>query len=336
METGITFIITTLNSKVNLGICLECLSAQEYPKRLIEVLILDGGSTDGTIELAKKFPQAKVIKAGMSDNQEGRRYLGFKKAKFDLVCVLDSDNYLQDRQWIKKMIQPLIENPDVVSSFTLHYQYDPNQTIFNRYIALFGGNDPVVYYLGKADRTKWTNKKWPRSNQIISYKKGYALVKFSYHDFPTLGSNGSIIRKEFLNLKKLSADTFFHTDILFDLLKQGRDTHAVVDTAVLHATSTTLKKHLQKRQGYMRLHHLQMLSKRRFKIFDYRSIRDWVKLAGFIIISTTGVIPLAESLWGYRKTKDNAWFLHPLVCFSFLLIYGQAILVHAFYGHPDT
>ncbi|MBU0570209.1 glycosyltransferase family 2 protein, partial [Patescibacteria group bacterium] len=194
MSYGVSFIIPTLNSQKTLSRCLSSIEKQKYPKSKIEVLILDGGSDDTTCDIAKKFKHLnlKFIKAGLRNNMEGRRLVGFKKAKHDFVCILDSDNYLGERNWISKMMKPLEDNDDLVGSFTLHYHYDSKQTPFGRYLSLFGGHDPVSYYLGKTDRQKWTTKKWGKKSQIKSKNKFYTLVQFSHSNFPTLGSNGFI------------------------------------------------------------------------------------------------------------------------------------------------
>jgi len=47
----ITIIIAVLNSKESLERCIESVSNQTYPNR--ELIIIDGGSTDGTVEILK-------------------------------------------------------------------------------------------------------------------------------------------------------------------------------------------------------------------------------------------------------------------------------------------
>lgn len=50
----VSIIIPTLNSEATLQSCLESVLAQDYPA--YEVLIVDGCSTDRTVEIVKKFP----------------------------------------------------------------------------------------------------------------------------------------------------------------------------------------------------------------------------------------------------------------------------------------
>ena len=325
---GVTFIITTLNAQRTLRRCLQCISLQDYPRNKIEVLILDGGSTDQTLNIVSCYRQKlniKVIAAGFRNNMEARRMIGFQKAKFGLVSILDSDNYLGSKNWVTSLVQPMVDHPGLVGSFTLHYHYDPHQTIFNRYVALFGGHDPVSYYLGKTDRLKWTDKAWIRKYQIVSQHPHYTLVKFTSTDFPTVGSNGSIIRKKFINLKNLTPELFFHTDILFDLLSQDHNTYAAVDAPIIHDTSSNLFQNIRKRVEYMSLHHLKLVKFRRYKVFNSDSTKDVFNLIKFVFYTLTIIEPMGESIEGFIKVPDLAWFLHPIACWYFLIGYGYSV-----------
>lgn len=55
---SITVVIPTLNSAQHLGITIESVLAQRYPD--FEILVVDGGSTDRTLEIVKSFRNEKV------------------------------------------------------------------------------------------------------------------------------------------------------------------------------------------------------------------------------------------------------------------------------------
>ncbi len=326
--SGVSFIIPTLNTERTIRKCLSCISIQDYPKSKIEVLILDGGSTDRTIPIVKTFKNinVRIIHAGHKDNQEARRMVGFKKARYDLICILDSDNYLGSKDWVSRMVKPMIDCPNLIGSFTLHYHYDPRQTPFNRYVALFGGHDPVSYYLNKTDRLKWTDQTWVRTEQILSHNSRYLVVKFDSNDFPTLGSNGSIIRKKLVDLHELTPEMFFHTDILYDLLSKNYNKYAVVDVPLIHDTHSTLLRNIKKRVEYMSLHHVKLAKLRRYKVFNSQSPKDIFNLIKFILFTVTVVEPLSESIVGFVKVPDLAWFMHPMACWYFLVGYSLSVL----------
>ena len=49
----VSFIIPTLNAAGILGNCLASIRNQDYPKERYEILVVDGGSKDGTQDIAR-------------------------------------------------------------------------------------------------------------------------------------------------------------------------------------------------------------------------------------------------------------------------------------------
>lgn len=328
MNKGISIITPTLNSEKTLEKYFEALCKQKYPHHKMEILILDGGSDDKTINIAKKYSKklpVKIFKSKLKNNQEARRLLGFKKAKFDIVCILDSDNYLVGNDWLQRMEYPFRQQSDLVGSFTLHYNYVSSESLYNRYVALFGVNDTVVSYLKKNDRQKWTVKKWPHTEQVVKKYRDYTLLRFNETNYPTTGGNGFLIRKDFIDTNKYTPEDFFHIDILYDLLAQNKDEYAVVDAAVTHATGYNITHLIRKRIEYMSLHHIKLKDRRRYKVFDASKKSDIFNMLKFIFFTVTFIQPISEAARGYAKVKDRAWFLHPFACWIFMGGYSYAV-----------
>ena len=74
-----TIILPTYNNEKTIEECLESIFSQRYPKKEFEVLFIDGGSSDRTLEIAKKYP-VKILK-NEKRNEEAARILGIRKAK---------------------------------------------------------------------------------------------------------------------------------------------------------------------------------------------------------------------------------------------------------------
>ncbi len=51
----VTLVIAMLNEAAAIGPCLASIAAQDYPPELLEVLVYDGGSTDGSVEIAGRI-----------------------------------------------------------------------------------------------------------------------------------------------------------------------------------------------------------------------------------------------------------------------------------------
>ena len=104
----ISIVIPTLNSGKFLDRCLKSLTKLDYPKNKLEILIVDGGSKDNTLDIAKKYSVSIVF-----ENNTGRGAAynkGLKEAKGEYIAFLDSDAFAQ-RTWLKKAIEVLNRDP---------------------------------------------------------------------------------------------------------------------------------------------------------------------------------------------------------------------------------
>ncbi|MCL4417125.1 MAG: glycosyltransferase, partial [Actinobacteria bacterium] len=138
--------IVTLNNERSIEKCLKHIISQDYPKELIEYLNVDGGSTDLTKQIFKKYG-FRTIESPVKRNAEAQRAIGIKQAKNNLIVSIDADNYLPNNKWLLQMVKPFMDDPSIVHANTLHYMYKKTDSIYNRYCALFGVVDPIVYYL---------------------------------------------------------------------------------------------------------------------------------------------------------------------------------------------
>lgn len=319
----LSIITVGLNCESILKQCYSRLVTQEYPKDKIEILLIDGGSKDGTIKVAESFG-ARVIAGGYKNNQEARRFVGYQQSKNEILVYLDADNLLPNNLWLMRMVQPFMELPEIVGTQTLRYGYERDQSVMNRYFALFGMNDPVAFYLNKADRLPWYNNNWNLLGEVIRENENYLEIKFKADNLPTIGCNGFLIRRSVFDKLNYKPEDFFHTDVHVDFINMGYDKYAVVKTNVIHATGDTFLKSIRKRLSYMNVHHREMESRRKYKVFDSNNIKDILNLLKFVIFTITFIVPFSQSLFGFIKKRDLAWFVHPFVCLGFLLVYGYS------------
>lgn len=93
MNSLVSIIIPTKNSAAFLENTLSSIKKQSYKK--IEVIIVDGNSTDGTLQIAKKnkirvFQYSPNVPKGVSDAPYKRNF-GVKKSKGEYVYYVDAD-----------------------------------------------------------------------------------------------------------------------------------------------------------------------------------------------------------------------------------------------------
>lgn len=87
---------------------------QSMPRWIDEVILVDGNSTDGTVELAKKeWPELVVVDQKSSGKGAALRE-GFASATGDIVVMIDADGSMDPGE-IDRYVKPLIEGEcDVV------------------------------------------------------------------------------------------------------------------------------------------------------------------------------------------------------------------------------
>ena len=316
----VSAVITTWNSERTLAMCLEAVSKQDYPKAKIEVLVVDGGSKDKTLEVAKKYG-ARIVKVDPKvQGAEYNKSVGVNKAKNDLLLLLDHDNILPHKNWLKRMVKPFNQNPDLVSAEPLRFHYDPEMTVLDRYFALIGGSDPVPYYFGKNNHLSYIYNKYNLWGEAKD-KGSYYLIEHSPGKIPALGGNGALVRRKLL-LKEAKAGIgeFFHIDVHVDLINKGFTTYAAVKETIIHLTNNKLIPFLARRKKYIEIYHFQDFSKRRYSVYEPKN--DRLKLLKYIILSSTFIIPTVDAIRGFLKVRDIAWFVHPLMSFGMLFVYG--------------
>lgn len=335
---SISSVIATYNSTRTIERCLRSIQAQRYPKHKIEIIVADGGSTDKTVEIAKRFGAKVITIDPKKQNAEYNKSIGIKNAKNELLAMIDHDNVLPHPNWLSKMVRPFIEHKEVVGVETLRYAYDPNESLLDRYFALFGTGDPFVWYLGRADRLSYMFDRYNLAGEILSDRE-YYVVRFSIDRIPTIGANGFIVRREIL-MKNAQATPgkYFDMDVNVDLIKNGFDTYAFVDDAILHLTGYgNIWSYLKRRMLFMNQYHMGEKSRertrvRRYEIFTKKEL--W-RLVMAIMYCVTLVVPLYDSVKGYRKIKDIAWFLHPLMGVGFTVLYSWVIIRHKIYYNAN-
>ena len=102
---GVSVIVPTLNSEKTIDACLISILGLDYPTHLLEVIVIDGGSTDSTIEQAKKHP-VKVIHGQL--NPPAAYNLVLKDLENEIIGLIDSDAKVE-KGWLRKLVNHLDE-----------------------------------------------------------------------------------------------------------------------------------------------------------------------------------------------------------------------------------
>jgi len=323
----ISFLTCTYNGEGVIEQCLQSVFNQDYPLNKIEWIIADGGSTDKTIEIIKKF-QKKYPKMIRFFHNEGQysdgRGIGYdlfsRKATKQLICFLDQDNIIIQKDWIKNMVKILIDNIEI-AAVQSRVAIPKNGTIIDKYLGAIGLEDPFAI-------------EWSLNSQIVfnpkrfKYNKQgkYFIYPINTQDFYYAGSNGFMIRRE----------AFFHSggwnqDI--DMFYRMGINHYVVavpkNIRLYHKTSTTLKKFLWKRSFYVQYYLSKNYEGRDFYWFDLKknTLKQNMRFINVVLYNLAFIPGLLKGISMAIKKRRVYWLLHPFMLFSVTLSY---ILVKLF------
>ncbi|MGO9209565.1 MAG: glycosyltransferase [Terriglobales bacterium] len=126
-QIRVSVIIPTLNEESAIGGCLDALCALDFPPPSFEVIIVDNGSTDGTLQIAESYRDRLNLRLIQQKGVyvSALRNLGASQARGEFLFFLDAD-CLAPAGWLADGIRHLAEaNHDLVGG---RYEIPPDST----------------------------------------------------------------------------------------------------------------------------------------------------------------------------------------------------------------
>jgi GT2 family glycosyltransferase len=102
-------IICSLNGADRLPMCFEALAKTTHHNH--EVILVDNGSTDGTSEVAARWPRVKVLRADRNLGFAGGNNLGLRQARGDFFVLLNDDTEVEPG-WLEPLAEAAMTLPD--------------------------------------------------------------------------------------------------------------------------------------------------------------------------------------------------------------------------------
>lgn len=322
----VSVVIPTLNSEKTLRDCLKSIAEQDYPKDKVEIIIADAGSTDQTLDIISEFSIASSLRPLSSNIQvipnplktgEAGKAVGVRHAKNDIIAFIDSDNILPDKDWLKRMVEPFNDS-EIVASEPIEYTYRATDGYITRYCALLGMNDPLCLFLGNYDRYSTLTDRWTGLPVEVEDRERYLKVILDPKAMPTIGANGFLIRKNILDQVEVG-EYFFDIDILYTISTNHVLKVAKVKNGIIHIFSGNISTFARKQKR--RIIDYLYYSKLGVRKYPWNRVNK-IGLAKFIFSCLFMFPLLAQSIKGYLKKPDRAWFFHPLACWLTLWEYG--------------
>lgn len=184
--------MTCKNASNVIGYALRSIAKLKYPKDKIYIIIVDGGSTDGTADIAKKILDSYGLRYEITvkpcNIPEGRNECIIRAIKkcVDYILFIDSDITIANKQILLKLIDFDINNgPCVVSA----------KTMFKTFTNL---NDLVQF-----------------ANSIVDLDEDKCELNIKAKPVPWCEMSLTLIPAEIANRIKFDSDMTFSEDRLF-------------------------------------------------------------------------------------------------------------------------
>jgi GT2 family glycosyltransferase len=192
---SVSIITVNLNGKDYLKELLESIKELDYPKDKLELIVVDNGSSDGSVEfLSSAFPDIKIIRNSYNTGFAFANNQGAKAATGGYVAFLNNDTKV-DINWLTELVKPVYGNKETVCSGSKVLSID------GKNIDFVGG---MINFEGKGFQIDYgvlTEKDIHNDYRYLPFVNGGAML---------------VDRKVFLNIGGFDEDFFaYYEDVDF-------------------------------------------------------------------------------------------------------------------------
>lgn len=243
-----SIVIATYNSQKTLEKTLKSIKKQKYPQNKIEILAIDGGSTDKTLEIAKKY-KCKILQNPKTELIYAK-HIGFLKAQGKYLIFLDHDEILENQQSLKIKYSIFKKSNKIKSVMLSGYKTLSDFSPINYYTNEFG--DPFTFFIYRESKgDKYFIKEWSNKYKIRFEDKDCVVFNFSeIKPLPLieLWAGGSTLDLEYTrNAFPQTKKTPYLIAHLFYLLNIENNLIAIAkNDSTIHYSSESLYKYVKK------------------------------------------------------------------------------------------
>lgn len=104
----VDIVIPAKNESKHLAECLEALMGQSYTRKLLNVYLIDNGSTDRTLDIARSYPVQVLSQT--QGTLAGLRNTGIQAGTGALIGFLDA-HCIPEKGWVLSMVEAFLREP---------------------------------------------------------------------------------------------------------------------------------------------------------------------------------------------------------------------------------
>jgi GT2 family glycosyltransferase len=155
---SISVIIVNWNAKEQLALCLQSLREQTFQS--FETIVVDNGSSDGSIELMREqFPGVVLVETGANLGFAAAANRGIQRARGTWIATLNNDT-VADARWVEALHAAAVSASDEVGMLQSHMTLkDRPDRINSTGLVLFKNATAADRGFGQADHKRvWTDE----------------------------------------------------------------------------------------------------------------------------------------------------------------------------------
>jgi len=229
-----------------------------------EVIVVDNGSTDGSVEFVRQhFPSVNLIALPKNLGFGGGSNVGFRAARNDIVVLLNSDMRVH-REFLSPLLDGFLDERVFAVSCQIFFG-DPNK---------------------RREETGLTQGMWQHGSLRVRHRIDEAITDL-YPCFYGGGGSCAFDRRKFLELGGFDAllAPFYleDTDLGYLAWKRGWKVLYQPKSVVFHEHRGTIGKRFNDAQ-------IRVVLKKNFLLFTWKNIHEWRRLLSHFFWTYTGAV----------------------------------------------
>ena len=320
----VTIIMPTFNAERTIRLALESIKNQEYTQEFVEILVIDGGSTDQTLHIAKEW-DARIL-VNPQKQQEYAKHIGLLAGEGEYAIFLDSDEVFEDPLAIRKRINTFKEVSQLRIVLSGGYRKPENASGINDYINIFA--DPFAWFMQKTNsECDFKIQSWNQNYQLVDDKKDFATYDFSdglklpIVDFCAGAAlDLSWLRRE---LKTELLNESAVPRLFYLMIKKSHVVAVLKNDPIIHYSSDSYIKFIAKLSWRVKanIHYSQIPGVGFMNRVEFQPTTQRMKRYFFVIYAASIVAPFLDGVVQFIKTKKVAALAHlPFTIITLVLI----------------
>jgi glycosyltransferase involved in cell wall biosynthesis len=229
----ISIIVAVFNGAATLQQCIDSVAQQTYPNK--ELIVIDGGSSDGTVELLQANHEKLTYWISESDGGIYSAWnKGLARAQGEWICFLGADDYFWNAQALAQMTELLAKLPSNIG-----VAYAP--------VMLVNAEGEQLYPVGEPwgklkERFKQLSCIW---HQGVMHRRSLFERHGQFDETFRIAGDYELLLRELKN-----ADAVFIPDVIITAMRQGGISNKPANTLqTMRELRRAQKMHGQSRPG---------------------------------------------------------------------------------------